>query len=326
MMIYKATSKTTGKHYIGKYQHKKLSKRQGEHRRSAFNQNSQTHFHRALRQYGLDDFEWSVIDTAFDHVELNDKERYWVAFYDTFRDGYNMTLGGDGKWGYKHSEESIRKMSENRVITKENRIENARSQGVKPFLAFEIETGFFVGEFNVQKWCADELGIKYQSVIGFALSGKYHSAGGHVLIHKEKYTDELLEEKLKNARFAVTVIGEANPNAHVTAEQVKQIKLAMNDGLRCKEIQEKFGISRHMYFNIKGGHQWKDIKVPINPPPFVIKLTKDDVIEIKKILRDKTMNQRQIAKKYNVSNSLINNINKGKTWKGVVLDDELEHM
>jgi Trp operon repressor len=51
------------------------------------------------------------------------------------------------------------------------------------------------------------------------------------------------------------------------------------------------------------------------------KLTEVQVLNIKKLLRDKTITQRQIAQKYNVSFANISSINKNKIWKHVILDD-----
>lgn len=320
MIIYKATNITNGKSYIGKWAMEIVDMRRQRHWHYAFVKQAQTKFHRALRKYGWDNFKWEVIDKAENHEELNEKEKYWVKHYDTFKNGYNMTLGGDGKWGYKHSDESRRKMSENRVITKEDIIENAKAQGTKPFLVFDIDTGFIVGEYEVIKWCADDLNIKYQSTIGNALNGIYHSAGGYVFIEKDEYSDELLEEKLELARGALDNNGANNPNAKLTVEQVQQIKIMMNDGADYKKIQEVYDISRHVYFNIKSEKQWKDVGVKLNPPRYTIKLTVDDVIEIKKMLNQR-IKQRDIAKMFDVSFQLISNIKRGISWSDVVVND-----
>lgn len=51
---------------------------------------------RAFRKYGIDNFSFDVIEECTVN-ELNEKEIYWISFYDTFFNGYNQTLGGDNK-------------------------------------------------------------------------------------------------------------------------------------------------------------------------------------------------------------------------------------
>lgn len=47
------------------------------------------------------------------------------------------------------------------------------------------------------------------------------------------------------------------------------------------------------------------------------KLTYEQVIEIKKLLREKKMNQKEIANIYGVAKRTISDINTGRNWKYV---------
>jgi len=72
-----------------------------------------TYIGKALRKYGIESFNISVIDSATGIDVLREKEKYWIKFYDCkVPNGYNMTDGGDGLFGYKHTPEELRKMSE----------------------------------------------------------------------------------------------------------------------------------------------------------------------------------------------------------------------
>jgi len=75
-----------------------LEKRRYDHEWEAVSNNSSHFFHRALRKYGLENFDWQVIDKGFSTKDLNDKERWWIQFYKSFdpKFGYNMKLGGEG--------------------------------------------------------------------------------------------------------------------------------------------------------------------------------------------------------------------------------------
>ena len=53
---------------------------------------------KSIQKYGIENFLKEVIDTAENNLELSEKEKYWISFYDsTNREiGYNISKGGDG--------------------------------------------------------------------------------------------------------------------------------------------------------------------------------------------------------------------------------------
>ena len=105
MLIYRVVNKINGKSYIGKTE-KSLEKRREWHLASV-KQNSKFAFHRALAKYGIESFEWLVIDTADSLSELNTKEQQYIALHESFGPkGYNMTAGGEGQTGWMPSEKT----------------------------------------------------------------------------------------------------------------------------------------------------------------------------------------------------------------------------
>ncbi|MEY4332404.1 MAG: hypothetical protein RLZZ196_1142 [Bacteroidota bacterium] len=52
-------------------------------------------FQNALLKYGKDGFIWGIIEEC-DYNSLNEREFYWIEYYDTYNNGYNSTHGGDG--------------------------------------------------------------------------------------------------------------------------------------------------------------------------------------------------------------------------------------
>ena len=50
-----------------------------------------THFARAIRKYGPDKWQLEVIDGAETQEELNQKEQYWIRYYNSIEEGYNET-------------------------------------------------------------------------------------------------------------------------------------------------------------------------------------------------------------------------------------------
>ena len=105
--IYKIENLINHKVYIG--QATNIDRRWADHKRRAFDSldhSYDTHLYRSIRKYGLENFEFSIIELC--NVEdLNNREIYWVEYYNSFFEGYNLTLGGDSSVGQKHSKEKI---------------------------------------------------------------------------------------------------------------------------------------------------------------------------------------------------------------------------
>lgn len=95
MVIYMARNIINNKMYIGKTV-RTLTERKKGHYYDAFNHNSQTHFHRALRKYGKESFVWSILHQCETEEELNESEIKLIDIYKTTDNGYNMTQGGTG--------------------------------------------------------------------------------------------------------------------------------------------------------------------------------------------------------------------------------------
>lgn len=100
--IYKITNTINNKIYIGKSVN--IKERWQQHLFDAFcseekwqanKRKEQTPIHKALRKYGKDAFTWEIIEEC-SKDELNQKEIFWINYYNSFHNGYNMTKGGDG--------------------------------------------------------------------------------------------------------------------------------------------------------------------------------------------------------------------------------------
>lgn len=107
-VIYCYTNKVNGKCYIGQTVNEGVRKTQ--HLRQAMNADSQFAFHKAIRKYGWDGFEYNVLEVT---DNLDEREIYWIKQFNSYKDGYNMTLGGNAPMkGRKHSKEWKEAMSE----------------------------------------------------------------------------------------------------------------------------------------------------------------------------------------------------------------------
>lgn len=106
MIIYKIQNKINNKIYIGQTT-RTLDERIGEHKRK------NSLISRAIKKYGIDNFDINIIDNARTIDELNKKEIYYIKLYDSISNGYNLCDGGNNTKGYHHTKESKLKMSIN---------------------------------------------------------------------------------------------------------------------------------------------------------------------------------------------------------------------
>lgn len=114
--------------------------------------------------------------------------------------------------------------------------------------------------------------------------------------------------------------GEENGQAKLKEEQVIVIKNRALNGEKYCDLAEEFGVSPPMISLIMRGIKWKHlggeivIKERRGESHSMAKLTEGDVRAIR-IRIAKGESQKEIAKSFNVSHSLVNHIHTGKLWK-----------
>ena len=92
--IYQITNDINGKIYIGKTEFS-IEKRFKEHCQDAFrDRNEKRPLYAAMRKYGIEHFHIELIEET-DNPE--EREVFWIENKRSFKNGYNATVGGDGK-------------------------------------------------------------------------------------------------------------------------------------------------------------------------------------------------------------------------------------
>lgn len=198
-IIYKATNIENGLIYIGQTI-QGLDTRKAGHISNAFGSQSSLYFHRAIRKYGEDNFTWEIIDESETKEELNEKEMYWIGFYDSYKgDGYNVTFGGDSvNAGIKQSDDQ--------------KMKHSIAHGGKEFLVFDLD-GNLLGERIMQNVFAQEIGCCVQSV-NDALHNKIGkiSVKKRILIFKDEFTQEKLLDKLSHVNYKQFYVFDTDDN------------------------------------------------------------------------------------------------------------------
>jgi group I intron endonuclease len=111
--IYVHTCTANGKSYVGQTT-AGMEKRWAEHirhSRSSKCADSRYPLSRAIRKYGPTTFESQVISVARTKPELDNLEKVWIILLQTRETGYNITAGGEGAWGLRHTAAAKAKIS-----------------------------------------------------------------------------------------------------------------------------------------------------------------------------------------------------------------------
>jgi group I intron endonuclease len=93
--IYCIENKLNGKKYVGKTDlsvEARLALHLREYKKHRVEQRP---LYAAMRKYGPENFQVTTLEVVID-VNLDEREIYWIQKLDTYRNGYNATLGGEG--------------------------------------------------------------------------------------------------------------------------------------------------------------------------------------------------------------------------------------
>lgn len=91
--IYRIVCTVTGKCYVG--QTANIREREIQHFRNLKTcRHHSTRLLDAYQLYGQDAFCFEMIEDSISKSDINARESYWIAYFDSFENGYNMTNGG----------------------------------------------------------------------------------------------------------------------------------------------------------------------------------------------------------------------------------------
>lgn len=274
-LIYKYTNKINNKSYIGQTI-QKLAKRHNRHLKDSEEDN--LYFHRALQKYGVDNFTLEILEDNIPLDILDEREKYWIKYYDTFYlndNGYNMTEGG--RWG-----NAPRKLSDKNIEEIKNLLINT------DFILQDIAR-----EYNVSLSCISDINngrTWYDASLSYPLSSRS--------VITIPLSINLFEEViilLKSTSLSYSEIASQLKLHEYTVGTINRGEHSM-----CKESNEIFPIRKpqqaHTYQN---------------------KITQEQVIDIIYDLIFSNLTNKQIGEKYNIHYNTIGDISSGKSWKNI---------
>lgn len=201
--IYKATNLINGKIYIGFDSN--WPQRMWEHKSPSNYKTGKHKFYRALRKYGINNFHWEVIYQSQDKQHcLTIMEPFFIKEFDSYKCGYNSTLGGEGMFGYKHTSDFFlkkRKPITINGITYTSRSEAKQKLNVCWRSIYKLAKGETIGRFgkrNSQSKPVIIFGKKYDT----KTEAKNSLGIGWKLLDKiiQEKLDHIPEESLKKSK------------------------------------------------------------------------------------------------------------------------------
>ena len=120
--IYVITNTINGMQYVGLAE--LLLVRWAGHIK-AVRRKTKLYVHNAMAAYGVENFRFEILQHCRTQETMRRAERKWIRKLHTFVSdplggGYNLTLGGDGVCGLRHSKASRRKMSVSHLLRYED--------------------------------------------------------------------------------------------------------------------------------------------------------------------------------------------------------------
>lgn len=253
--IYKIENKINHKIYIG--QSINIERRWRAHLNA-----TQTHNNKlwaALNKYGKDNFDFSIIEECPKEL-LDEREQYWIKYYDSYNNGYNLTLGGDGKQtaNYEEIKQAYEELGSILKVSKElginlQTIRNALQYYHINYYDKSInlpKTVIMINPYTLEKEqifssiakAADYVGIN-ESSIRAVLYGKCDLAGGYywqtleeeknlIPISKEYY-DYILNKKKNNKTNKPKKILQYDIN-NTLIKEYKSLSAANTEMGKCK--------------------------------------------------------------------------------------------
>jgi group I intron endonuclease len=268
--IYVITNEVTRKCYVGQTV-RSIALRFREHLIGRQDKNN-LYIDRSIKKHGITNFSVCAIQEAFSREELDALEIQYIKEFETLApQGYNLTEGGSGSSGWKHSAETRRRMSDSQ--------KRSYANGVNPGRLGKKHTEATKAKLRRPKTEAEKLKI------GLAKKGKPSKNGfrsdpqrrenAHKVhaLRREGFTTYEIGEKLNMspANAGLVLRGKVFPDIHEEElskgfqyeskkeKRARKIHVLKRQGLTTKEIREELSISPRQIYAILHGTSFSKI-------------------------------------------------------------------
>ena len=180
--IYCITNLINNKQYIGQTYNLKHRWRTHKNNLKA-NRHHNKHLQYAWNKYGADNFKFDILEYCSVDL-LDEREIYWIEFYNTIQEGYNLAEGGLGCHGYKHTEYELSKMRQ---------IQNPKS-------VLQLDKDFnIIAEWISCSHAGKTLGLSIRGIKACCnRENRQKTIGGYYWIYKNEYDNNTVDWEYLN--------------------------------------------------------------------------------------------------------------------------------
>jgi len=211
MYIYKTTNLVNGKIYIGKHKSNTNRRYLG----------SGIKLKQAIKKYGYCNFSVEILEYCKNEIELNDREKYWIAEHNSRNRnvGYNISEGGDSG---------------------------------------DVVINYFLGK-NLTEEHKQNISINHADVSGEnnPMFGKTHSKRVRDKLRDLRLNKPLSMETRK--KMSKKKCGENNNNSKLTPDIVKKIRCEYENGTKTIDLANKYNVKKPCIWKIVNYRTWKNI-------------------------------------------------------------------
>lgn len=277
--IYGYQNKITKKWYVGQTT-LPIKERHRLHISGSYNQGASDYnclFHKKIRQYGIENFELSILEEVEQVEDLDERERFWVKEKNSFvknNQGYNLTTGGQQRkdnedyWDIRCS------------LNKEQALEIINLLQTTEITQIEIAK-----KYNINV-----------SIVNQINAGKKYRLLAETDYPIRQKKNNITQEETVDVIIALLQQGYGNV----------EIAEMLGNNLKPGTVSA---------INIGDKHKRKDIVYPIRKETNVLKQNKEKAQLIKKLLEEGQLSNKEIAQIVNCDASIVSRINYGHTYK-----------
>lgn len=226
--IYKITNLINNDAYIG--QSIEVEERLKDHKK-LYNWQRETNkrLYQAFIEFGVENFNFEIIEEC-NEDKLNEREQYWISYYNTYPNQYNMTPGGQFNAGETHPNHKLTKQDVINIRIRYNNKE--RKQDVY---------------------------LDYNTKIGESGFHKIWTGESWKNIMPEVYTAENKAFHLRNTSNK----GSKNGRSKLTEEEVKNIRIRKKNGEKLSDVYQDYDnkLTYKSFVNVWSYQNWKSIIV-----------------------------------------------------------------
>lgn len=244
--VYKITNKINGKCYIGKSID--IKARFSDHKKP---NNLKSHYkiYKAFAKYGIENFSFEILSKCPKEY-LGKLEMFFIKHFDSVNNGYNITQGGKGGFGPKHSDGQKEKWRQSRKGVRHS-VRTDYSSTEKKIVRISEEN--IITYFN----SISKTGLEITSIVRACnryktSKNKGNWSQGYYWMYRSDY--ELLG--------AITIKGKITPHNKIS------IRLISEDGkinsFKSKADACDFLKVKHPTFNKYIGKEYRGYKIEIN--------------------------------------------------------------